>query len=202
MTFIKHHKHHFGALAVLVIIAGVSWYFAFGTPDANDRIQVSDDTIQDTSNKIQTNEKTQKAINKTQITRDEKNQDVNNTIHNTENKLRVTSYELQEQGQEQKKQSETTLRINDGEFTSLISATTTVYDLMVKLKSENKISFTGKEYSGMGFFVDEINGVKNDNLAGKYWIYYINGQTAQVGISNYVIKPNDLIEWKYGKTNL
>ena len=73
---------------------------------------------------------------------------------------------------------------------------------MTKLKSEGEVSFSGKEYSSMGFFVEEINGVKNDNLAGKYWIYYINGQSAQVGISNYIIKPNDLIEWKYGNTNL
>lgn len=71
-----------------------------------------------------------------------------------------------------------------------------VYDLMNLLKTENKINFSGKNYSGLGFFVEEINGLKN-NSAGKNWLYYTNGKPAPVGISNYLINNNDIIEWKY-----
>lgn len=74
----------------------------------------------------------------------------------------------------------------------------TVYDLMNILKEKNKISFSGKNYPDLGFFVEEINGIKN-NLLGKNWVYYINGQPARMGISNYKLKNNDIIEWKYEK---
>jgi len=72
------------------------------------------------------------------------------------------------------------------------------YDLMNLLKMENKINFSGKNYSGLGFFVEEINGLKNNPL-GENWIYYVNGQPAQVGVSNYLIKNDDIIEWRYEK---
>ncbi|MFA6306491.1 MAG: DUF4430 domain-containing protein [Patescibacteria group bacterium] len=71
-----------------------------------------------------------------------------------------------------------------------------VYDLMNILNQENKINFSGKNYSGLGFFMEEINGVKN-NPAGANWLYYVNGQPAQTGVSNYELKNNDTIEWKY-----
>jgi len=73
-----------------------------------------------------------------------------------------------------------------------------VYEMMNLLKNENKIDFSGKNYSGLGFFVEEINGLKNNPL-GENWVYYVNGQPAPVGVSNYSIKNNDLIEWKYEK---
>ena len=72
------------------------------------------------------------------------------------------------------------------------------YDLMNLLKMENKINFSGKNYSGLGFFVEAINGIKNNPL-GENWIYYVNGQPAQVGVSNYLIKNDDIIEWRYEK---
>jgi len=43
--------------------------------------------------------------------------------------------------------------------------------------------------------VNEVNEIQNTNE--KYWVYYINGEEAQTGISTYLIKPNDTIEWKY-----
>ena len=95
-----------------------------------------------------------------------------------------------------------TLIVNGEKQTTQIATDTTVLDLMNQLQSENQITFSGKDYPGMGMFVEEINGIKNNSQDNKYWIYYINGQSAQVGISNYTIKPNDVIEWKYENTNL
>lgn len=65
------------------------------------------------------------------------------------------------------------------------------------IRKDYPFTFSGKEYSGLGFFVEEINGVKNNTQEGRYWIYYINGKKAQVGISSYILKPNDIIMWKY-----
>ena len=65
---------------------------------------------------------------------------------------------------------------------------------MQKLQAEGKINFKDKNYSGMGKFVEEINGLKSSQ--NKYWIYYINGKEANVGISNYKINPGDVVSWK------
>jgi len=91
-----------------------------------------------------------------------------------------------------------TMLIDGVKHETEIKAGSSVYDLMNLLKSQNKINFTGKNYSGLGFFVEEINSLKN-NPAGKNWLYYVNGKPAQVGISYYLIKANDIIEWKYEK---
>lgn len=70
-----------------------------------------------------------------------------------------------------------------------------VYDLMTTLANNNSgFSFHAKEYTGLGYFVDEINGIKG--TSGKYWIYYINNRQASIGISAYVVKNGDVIEWK------
>ena len=47
----------------------------------------------------------------------------------------------------------------------------------------------------MGKFIETINGVKGNG--DQNWIYYVNGQKAQVGVSNYKIKPGDVVSWKY-----
>ena len=86
--------------------------------------------------------------------------------------------------------------INGVKYEAAVKPGGSVYDLMNLLKNENKINFSGKNYSSLGFFVEEINGLKN-NPSGANWLYYINGQPAPVGVSNYIIKVNDIIEWKY-----
>lgn len=77
------------------------------------------------------------------------------------------------------------------EKTSVFQAKQTALDL---LAATNQIET--KSYS-FGKTVESIDGVRSEN--GKYWIYYINGQTASVGAGAYVLQPNDLIEWKLEK---
>lgn len=69
-------------------------------------------------------------------------------------------------------------------------------DAMSELKNSGQISFEGKEFSAMGFFVEEINGFKQLPRERKYWRYYVNNKEASVGISNYKLKNNDSIQWK------
>ena len=72
-----------------------------------------------------------------------------------------------------------------------------VYEVMKNLHADGKVTIRFKNYSGLGHFVDGIDGVNSDTFRAKYWIYYINGAKAQIGISNYTLKQNDIITWKY-----
>lgn len=73
----------------------------------------------------------------------------------------------------------------------------TAYDAMAIAQKEMGFSFQGREFPGLGFFVEEINGARQDPRTGKYWIYSINGKKAEVGISAYIVQANDIISWKY-----
>lgn len=65
----------------------------------------------------------------------------------------------------------------------------TAYVLLTK--NHNVVS---KNYSGLGQFVTEIDGVKPS--ASNYWGFYVNGKPSDVGASQYKTKNGDKIEWK------
>jgi len=73
-----------------------------------------------------------------------------------------------------------------------------VYDFMDTLRQEGKITFTEKNYTGMGKFIETINGIQSNG--DQNWIYYVNNQKAKVGVSNYKIKSGDVVSWKYEKS--
>lgn len=73
----------------------------------------------------------------------------------------------------------------------------TVYDLMNIVAGQSAFRFRRENFGELGFFIEEINGVAQNPKEGMYWIYYINGQKATVGVSNYKVQANDVIEWKY-----
>jgi hypothetical protein len=91
----------------------------------------------------------------------------------------------------------TFLEINGVRLEISIARPMSVYDFMEIFRQEGKINFTDKTYIGMGKFIDTINGIKGDGE--KTWIYYVNGAKAEVGVSNYQIKPGDVVSWKYEK---
>ena len=70
----------------------------------------------------------------------------------------------------------------------------TLYQEMSDEKNAGHISFSGKEYQGLGFFVTDIGSLHEGN--GKYLFYYVNGVEASAGVSTFVPKVGDLIEWK------
>ncbi len=55
-----------------------------------------------------------------------------------------------------------------------------------------KDNFEIKETSGL---VTAIDGVSQDEAKGLYWMYDINGQMAEVGVSDYELQDGDLIEF-------
>jgi len=90
------------------------------------------------------------------------------------------------------------LVILDKKYNTNIKKDSSVFNVMKKIKSESKpdnpFDFKYTEYSGLGSFINEINGTKGSS--GKYWIYYVNNKEASVGVSNYIIKSGDIISWK------
>ena len=91
------------------------------------------------------------------------------------------------------------LEVQDRRYESDISQNTSVYDFMVELQDTQDFQFSGRDFFGIGFFVEEINHVVENAQERVYWIFYINDQKAKVGISSYIIQPNDIITWKYEK---
>jgi len=89
------------------------------------------------------------------------------------------------------------LVVDDYEFSTDLKIGSTALDLMKKASEETDFVYGGQEYEGMGFFVSSINGVEGDTETNTYWIYYINDESAMVGISQYELLNNDVIEWKY-----
>ena len=99
--------------------------------------------------------------------------------------------------QNQAQTSKAVIEIENIKYEEEITANETVYDFMAKLEQERKISFKEKNYIGMREFITGINGLENNG--SESWIYYVNGKQASVGVSNYKLKNNDMISWKYEK---
>jgi len=73
----------------------------------------------------------------------------------------------------------------------------TVYQVMLRLKQEQSLVFEVKDYSGVGVFVESINNLASNSRENKFWMYYLNGKTANTGISLTKLHYNDLITWHY-----
>lgn len=192
--FIKQHKYHLIILIILLIITGISGYqyskiynlkFKISKESIiNDEIQ-NIDKQETNNNQHITGKNEQTPNNNYQITNQEiiltsTTGNINSNLNTTTEDLQLTTYEL---------------KANNYDLTP----TSTVYNLMQLASADSRVPFLfeTKNYGSMGLFVESINGLKNNNKTGKYWIYYVNNESAQIGISNYIIKPNDIITWKY-----
>jgi hypothetical protein len=97
------------------------------------------------------------------------------------------------------KTTQTTLEINGEKYESIITKRESVYDFMSDFKKKGVINFTDKNYIGMGELIISINGIKGNGE--KDWFYYVNGKEAEVGVSNKIINPGDVVSWKYEKVH-
>jgi hypothetical protein len=70
----------------------------------------------------------------------------------------------------------------------------TIYEILNNPENAGKISFSGKDYTTLGFFVTDIGDLHSGN--GKNLLYYVNGVEAPFGISIYTPQVGDYIEWK------
>ncbi|MBI5449268.1 DUF4430 domain-containing protein [Candidatus Gottesmanbacteria bacterium] len=89
-----------------------------------------------------------------------------------------------------------TATLHAGE-TSIVLAFTdgqTLLEALSAAQNSGQISFTGKQHSGLGFYITDIGTLHES--PGKYLVYYINGQSATLGVSTYTPKNSDVIDWK------
>lgn len=68
------------------------------------------------------------------------------------------------------------------------------YHLLTRVAAKNRFKVKATSYS-FGMFVEAIGSLNNNK--DNSWFFYINGKISEVGSSDYVVKPNDLIEWRY-----
>ncbi|MCA9375472.1 MAG: DUF4430 domain-containing protein [Candidatus Doudnabacteria bacterium] len=86
-----------------------------------------------------------------------------------------------------------------GAYTVTTTQGTTVESVM---RSATGLVFVTKPFAGMGSFVESINGVANNEAAGLYWTFYLNGAFASRGISAQTVNDGDQIEWRYQSSPL
>lgn len=71
-----------------------------------------------------------------------------------------------------------------------------VMDLLKAQVNDGSITALQTQDSSFGEYVESINGVVG-GADGKYWLFYVNGEPAIVGASEYVTKSGDTIEWRF-----
>lgn len=70
----------------------------------------------------------------------------------------------------------------------------TALQLLQSAAAEYNLRLNIQTYD-FGSFVSEIETASSSSKFA--WLYYINGESAQVGADQYALEPGDLIEWKY-----
>lgn len=76
--------------------------------------------------------------------------------------------------------------------------TFTAHDQMESWRNVTGITVDYSYFDGFGYAVDSIDGVGNpvSSSAPPYWLYRVNGEDAQEGISTQPIVPGDVVEWR------
>jgi hypothetical protein len=73
-----------------------------------------------------------------------------------------------------------------------ISSTKSAFDALLLVTTVNYTDY------GSLVYVDAINNVwSNQNITNHFWIYYINGQRANIAANSYIVKASDAILWSY-----
>ncbi|MER2107951.1 MAG: DUF4430 domain-containing protein [Solibacillus sp.] len=80
-----------------------------------------------------------------------------------------------------------------------ITADETAYSLLKRITLQKQIALDDRT-TDMGAYIAGIAGVKEfDHGPTSGWMYRVNGETLQFSADNYVVQPNDEIEWLYTK---
>jgi len=133
-----------------------------------------------------------------EIEKNESNEKQDNFISNSAVENIVVNNDSRPQENQNKNKALTaTVFVENTAYTAFFEKDHKVIDLMRYLAENTNFSFSGVDHGSLGFFVESINGLPNDKQTRKYWIYYINGQKAKTGVSNYAPNNSDIIEWKY-----
>jgi hypothetical protein len=89
------------------------------------------------------------------------------------------------------------INLKNHKITSLnndLSTDVSALSLLRTVTTRQNLDLQTKVYS-FGTLVESIAGQKNTPQLA--WIYYVNGNSADVGADAYLVQPGDTIEWKY-----
>lgn len=77
----------------------------------------------------------------------------------------------------------------------------TVLSVLERLNEmDNELALVTKEYSGLGYLVEDMAGMLNGE-ENKYWQYEVNGEMPQVGANNFVLDDNDKVRWHFSRSD-
>ena len=67
--------------------------------------------------------------------------------------------------------------------------------LVNPISVEELLLQTGLDINNSNGFIESINGIYNQGMAG--WVYEVNDMPVMVSASDYIVKQNEKITWKY-----
>lgn len=94
-----------------------------------------------------------------------------------------------------------TLAIPQKTYGTSVENKSSVYDLMEHLRNTQGLLFESEYYTGMGFFITSLSGIKQNPKNSEYWTLYINDKESQTGVSSALLKNGDSVEWKLENRN-
>lgn len=84
----------------------------------------------------------------------------------------------------------------EGKYEKEFRDNMTAFDILQEVSNNNDINLDYSE-SDFGVFVNSIGNIKNDSQNSMFWMYKVNGQSAEVGASSYKLNVSDVVEWEY-----
>lgn len=118
-------------------------------------------------------------------------------IPKEERKKELTTQVVTKAGTSEQLKSETSSVpvVDSSEYTFKSSVDGSALEAMNSYRASAAFSFSIKEFTGLGAFVEEVNGRKNSD--GYYWILLINGKKSDKGVSTARVSVGDSIVWRY-----
>jgi hypothetical protein len=74
-----------------------------------------------------------------------------------------------------------------------------LYQVMTSEANRGKFALSGKEYAGLGFFVEEIGTLQPKQ--GQFLKFYVNEVESLKGISEYIPQNGDVVRWEISTIN-
>lgn len=68
-------------------------------------------------------------------------------------------------------------------------------------ESGNGFVFKSQPPGQYGIMIDQIGNRKNGE-GGAYWLFWVNNAMAEQSADNTILKPGDVVEWKFIKLNM
>ena len=93
--------------------------------------------------------------------------------------------------------AQVTVDIDGQQYAVVVPDGSTALDVMNQAQRDDDLTYSGKEYEGLGYLVETINGQTNNTSDNVYWTLYMNNEVANVGVNDLIVHTGDAIGWKY-----